>query len=353
MAVTCASAVLLGVCLCARGADKKKSTDDFETLLMRPRSVPMTRRQGKIVRTVRKLPWTLDGSMVVDRKCVIRRDAGSGWSLVQFPRDGNRPFLRPRWLLPNSLLETVEPLLDKSHKQVFRISGETAIYQERVFLLMKKLTLQATSLPKAKPPEWKSDPSKGWPNPTTAPAAGRQKLAVTPRHWSGTTTRPTTMSTRRPTAMPATRPAEFTPRRMPRKKGASAADILKGLMRDRPGSPVIAPVAGPIDPAATRSEAAPTTGREIQPSAKGKLIVDRIIRVLATGDGQWKEVRFEADNTLREPPIRLLPCRHLEWAEAFVGGTNKLRISGLVTQYKGRRYLLLRKVLRVRDMNQF
>lgn len=360
MAVLWASAVLLPVCLRARDgsprAGGKESAEDFQALMIRPRSVRMTKPQGRVRRTVRKLPWTLDGSMVVDRRCTIDHDTRSGWCLAKFPREPNRPALRPRWILPNSLLEAIEPLVDKDPRQVFRISGETTIYYDRVFLLLRKVTVDPASLPGAKPAEWRSDPSKGWPDPTTKPAAvatTRPALTATTRPWPRPTTRPTTRPTSRPTAMPTTRPAPGSAKAAPRKKGPSSADILKGLMQDRPGSPVIAPVARPAAVSAAGPEAAPTAGREIQPLAKGKLVVNRIIRVLATGDGDWKEARFEADNTLREPPIRLLPCRLFEWAEGFAGGTKKLRVSGVVTQYKRRRYLLLRKVLQVRDLNQF
>ena len=360
LVVLWASAVLLPVCLCAQDGlppdAGKEGAEDFEAMLIKPRSVRMTQPQGRAPRTVRKLPWTLDGSMVVDRRCTIHHDTRSGWSLAKFRREPDRPALRPRWILPNSLLEAIEPLLDKDPRQVFRISGETTIYYDRVFLLLRKVTVDAASLPGAKPAEWRSDPSKGWPAPTTKPAAvatTRPTVTATTRPWPRPTTRPTTRPTSRPIAMPTTRPASGPAKAAPRRKGSSSADVLKGLMQDRPGSPVIAPVARPAALSAARSEAAPTTGREIQPLARGKLIVNRVIRVLATGDGDWKEARFEADNTLREPPIRLLPCRLFEWAEAFVGGTKKLRVSGVVTQYKGRRYLLLRKVLQVRDMNQF
>jgi hypothetical protein len=90
-------------------------------------------------------------------------------------------------------------------------------------------------------------------------------------------------------------------------------------------------------------------------------------------------VRFYADNTLQEPPLRLLPCTELERATKAASGANapaankpasgvntaannmaagsptttkKFRISGELSEYKGRRYLLLRKVQVERDMGQ-
>ena len=60
--------------------------------------------------------------------------------------------------------------------------------------------------------------------------------------------------------------------------------------------------------------------------------------------------RFESDNTLADEPIRLLPCKLLQKAKRRGG---RLRISGEITRYQGRRYLLLRKVLPERRMGQF
>ena len=55
--------------------------------------------------------------------------------------------------------------------------------------------------------------------------------------------------------------------------------------------------------------------------------------------------------------MRLLPCKLLEEAERRAAGATlkqaKFRVSGRITQYKGRRYLLLSKLLRVREMGQF
>jgi len=80
------------------------------------------------------------------------------------------------------------------------------------------------------------------------------------------------------------------------------------------------------------------------------MIVDRLVRVLPDSTGAWWEVRFEADNSLGEPPLRVLPGRFLQVAQKLGG---KLRITGEMTHYKGQSYILLRKVLRERQLGQF
>jgi hypothetical protein len=55
--------------------------------------------------------------------------------------------------------------------------------------------------------------------------------------------------------------------------------------------------------------------------------------------------------------MRLLPCRHLDRAERLADDPTArsvvLRVSGDVLTYRGKNYLLLRKVLRERELKQF
>ena len=80
------------------------------------------------------------------------------------------------------------------------------------------------------------------------------------------------------------------------------------------------------------------------------MIVDRLVRVLPDPASPWWNVRFEADNALGEPPLRVLPSRFLRTAQRLGG---KLRVTGEMTHYKGQSYILLRKVLPERPLGQF
>jgi hypothetical protein len=88
------------------------------------------------------------------------------------------------------------------------------------------------------------------------------------------------------------------------------------------------------------------------------MVVDRLVRVLPEPAGRWWAAHFEADNTLQEPPLRLLPCGFLEVAQRAqsgrgIGPEPLMRVSGLVTHYKQKRYLLLRKLLPERRLGRF
>ena len=86
-------------------------------------------------------------------------------------------------------------------------------------------------------------------------------------------------------------------------------------------------------------------------------MVDRVVRIVKCRDGDWWEAHFQSDNTLREPPLRIHPSLMLVRAQSLSRAMGladlKLRISGQITYYRGRRFLLLRKLLKQRNMGQF
>ena len=87
------------------------------------------------------------------------------------------------------------------------------------------------------------------------------------------------------------------------------------------------------------------------------IVVNRLARLVPDRASGWMLARFESDNTLQQPPLRLLPCKVLERAERMTARAPakmvKFRVSGVITQYKGHRYLLLRKGVLEREMGQF
>ena len=86
---------------------------------------------------------------------------------------------------------------------------------------------------------------------------------------------------------------------------------------------------------------------------EGSFIVDRIGRLTRSADGQQLEFTFEADGrTMQDPPVVLLPNLKLMMMENAVTGSQRdlrFRITGVVTEYKGRNYVLLDKVVVVQD----
>ena len=287
------------------------------SILAQPALVPVTpSREFKPAPARSPLPS--DGSMTIDRRCRAERDP-SGWVLLQFLEQPSRESEPPRWALPCELLEALERAIDEDPKVVFRITGENTVYRDQGFLLLTKVTVEVPEPAMPAPPP---------PAPVATRPAPATKAAAT-----------------RPASAPATRPA-----------GASAQDVFEALLRDKPVRP-LAPATRPADPVQPAPSIAPRGGRPVERTLQAdqrRLIMDRLVRLLPAGVGKWKEARFEGDNTLVEPPLRLIPCGMLERVEAkAAGGRTKFTVSGLVTRYKGRQYLLLRKANPARDLGQF
>ena len=82
---------------------------------------------------------------------------------------------------------------------------------------------------------------------------------------------------------------------------------------------------------------------------QGSFVVDRTGRLTRSGDGQQYEFTFDADGkSMKDPPVVILPNLKLMAMENAVSGSNRdlrFRITGMVTEYRGRNYVLLEKVV--------
>jgi len=287
-------------------------------LLDKPK-VPVTAPKG-VAEPEAPVEVPVEGSMVVDRLCRLAYDGESRWFVLVFEPQQSRRAEMPRRALPCRLLEQVESLALKSPSVRFRVSGETTVHEERGYLLLTKATV-LEEFPAAADEAPK-------PAPVVRPAPAEVKVKPPA-----------------PTSLPASRPAVE----------PSSDDILKKLLNEKVGRPV---QARPVRPVVARAPSvAPGAGKPLAPG-RGAMVVDRLVRVGPEVTGHWWAARFEADNTLREPPMRLLPCGFLARAQQMqmrrrLGADTVLRVSGLVTRYRGRRYLLLRKVLFERPLSRF
>jgi hypothetical protein len=212
----------------------------------------------------------------------------------------------------------------------FRVNGRIKVYKKLGHVLLSKATLE--------------NPGAATSEPSSSP--------------SGMATKSPAFSPS-PSALAATNPA---------REIAKSNDLLKALMRDAPGEPILPPVlpTGYKDPMPSVAPLPPGGVVELDPGREGD-VTDRVAYIVPEGESNWFLVRFYADNTLQEPPLRLLPCTELERANMAPGDANKsaantptgsqpaakkFRVSGELSEYKGRRYLLLRKILPERDMGQ-
>ncbi len=284
----------------AGGAEQAVSSPALEEpSLLDVQPVPLTPPSSAVTRE-KPAPPPVPESMVVDAPCRLVREADTGWFDLDFPEQLPAGFPNTMRVLPGRELETLEALADANSQARFRITGQTTSYGGRAYILL--LSIAEEWIAHSQPPADQSRP----------PAV------------AGPT---------------ATQPADAS------SPAADADRIRRSLTKIRPPRPIV-----PLPPAAPQPSAEePLTSPPPTSPPAGDILIDRVVRIATSADGQWLEARFEADNTLQERPVPLLPCRLLEKAAAFKG---KVRITGILRRYKGQDYLLLRKVFAERDMGQ-
>jgi hypothetical protein len=145
--------------------------------------------------------------------------------------------------------------------------------------------------------------------------------------------------------VPATQPA-------PTSSQPTAEQLLKDMLKPQTG--IAKPLqATPDTPAidnksGTRNSIAPNSP-PIALQREGTFIFDRTGRLTHSPDGSQAEFTFESDGkTMKDPPVIILPNLKLMTMEDVVKATNRdlrFRVSGMLTEYRGRNYLLLEKVL--------
>jgi hypothetical protein len=138
-----------------------------------------------------------------------------------------------------------------------------------------------------------------------------------------------------------------------------ADQLLQQMLR-----PANGPVLQPLQPILNPPVVDQTTGQMVVPNStlpqnlkrEGDFINDRLGRLTKGSDGQTMEFTFESDGrTMQDPPVIILPNLKLMSMEDAVNSSNKdmrFRITGQLTEYKGRNYILLDKVSVVQDAAQ-
>lgn len=150
------------------------------------------------------------------------------------------------------------------------------------------------------------------------------------------------------TATAVTRPAATVPTTQPADPGlsrSSAQNRLDQMLRAKPGS------VRPLQPVPEDDQKARSVKKlesesvDLLLKREGDLITDRVGRLQKTGTG-W-DLHFESDGrALNDPPMGLLPNSNLARMEAAAersGQDLRFRVTGMVTTYHGRNYLLVEK----------
>jgi hypothetical protein len=274
------------------------------------RPIPVTTATfSKYEKPIAKRPN--DGRKVIDRRGTVAKDkTGRGW-VFTFENGPTQVKEIPRRLLPCRLLEKVEEVVAKLPKTRFDISAEIttekkgAVRQE--YILLRRVSVITTK------------PRAAAPKPTEASKKTPSKTSATPTS-----------------------------------SGDNTDALREKLLSSSPGK-ALSVATAPETRVEQQQSVAPIAG--VAEPTRRSAVVDRTVHIVDDPKRRWAEARFLSDNTLREPPMRLLPCILLERArklQSKIGQRDrKFRISGEVTHYRGRRYMLLRKVLVERSMGQF
>lgn len=163
-----------------------------------------------------------------------------------------------------------------------------------------------------------------------------------------------------PAGAQTTRPAAgggATPGTTTRPTGKSAEEMLNQLLRPT-GDARLAPGAATVETGALDASSGTAAVAPGAPTVtvmrEGTDIVNRIGRLTRSADGQQWEFTFESDGrTMLDPPVIILPNLNLMKMESTTGGGMtrdlRFRVTGEVTEYRGRNYILLRKVMVVTD----
>ncbi|HUT56990.1 MAG TPA: hypothetical protein VNA25_03835 [Phycisphaerae bacterium] len=312
--------------------------DSAPVKIIRPRGYKPPRHAGP--------PLPTPGSHLVDRHAKLYKLAAADWYLLRFQTAPNAPAIEPRLLLPNQLLEQIEPFAGRKPPPLLRVSGETTVYRNRSFLFLREVIVERPDGNEHSVSTRPSTPAgtvEAPPEPNRPATPMRLTALAADSNAAGAT--------------PTTGPAVSEATTQPGGDGApSADDIMRMLSREKPGKTVSVRLISGASESSSQPSVAPLPAAGALPSGRGAMVVDRVVRIFPERAGGWWAINFEGDNTLREPPIRLLPCKLLEEAEEDIDPGSprpvKFRVSGEITHYKGRRYLLLRKLLREYDLGQ-
>jgi hypothetical protein len=158
-----------------------------------------------------------------------------------------------------------------------------------------------------------------------------------------------------------TRPAGASTGATTRPAGKSAEEMLNQLLKptgdarsnaqqQQQGTPNVK--SGAIDVTSGTAAVAPGAPT-VTVMREGTDIVNRVGRLTRSSDGQSLEFTFESDGrTMQDPPVVILPNLNLMKMESATAGMSRdlrFRITGEVTEYRGRNYILLRKWIIVSD----
>lgn len=134
----------------------------------------------------------------------------------------------------------------------------------------------------------------------------------------------------------------------------TADEMMKQLLTPtKPQTPPLTPLPdAPTKDATTLKTVAPG-GQQQNLIREGTRLFDRTGRLTKTAEGMM-ELTFDADGQgMKDPPMLILPNLNLMGMEKAIASASrdlKFRVTGQVTEYNGRNYILLDKFVVVSDV---
>ena len=153
------------------------------------------------------------------------------------------------------------------------------------------------------------------------------------------------------TAAPTTQPANTSP------KSLSADQMLDQMLKptSNPSRPLEPVPDKPVTDKSSGSGAVKPDAPRVTVLREGQFIIDRLVRLTHTQSGQ-PEITFESDGkTLKDPPMVVIPnLKLMQMEDQITSSTRDLKfhVTGMVTEYRGRNYILLEKAQVVADVTQ-
>jgi hypothetical protein len=265
-------------------------------------------------------------------------------------------------VLPNLERLRVEQSLVPGRDQRFIVTGLVTEYRNRNCLLLQRVrpTWEAVApATQAAPAPTASVGAKLANGPATSPTNG-----VATQMTGGSTTQATTSVAMAPLVLP-TAPVQPPPAPAPTTNHAVSTEPAEQMLNEMlapveapPPTPMATlptPVEAPVDSTSGNGAVAPQAAA-LPLVREGTNMADRIGRLSRSADGKDEQIVFDSDGrNMRDPPMIILPNLKLISMEEAVLAYNKdlrFRVSGVVTEYKGRNYILLLKAVMMADSVQ-
>jgi hypothetical protein len=229
-----------------------------------------------------------EGSDVIARKGYLKKLPGAAYSQLVFADESSLPNLAPMYVLPNLQLMSMEDAAAETSKSIaFTVSGTVTEFKGKNYILL------------APGPE---DIGRQLPPPSLSPGRG-------PVSADQMLSEMLSADNRAPGALPAV--------------PAAQTDLASGSGALPPQAPTLLVLR-------ERSQ-----------------IFDRVCRLSHTPDGLHEQLTLESDGTaLRDPPLIVLPNLKLAALESAAADRDaRFRVTGMITEYRGRNYILLQKVV--------